>query len=214
MTSTQTTTVNSAVSSDKAISNTQEKLQALKDRVAANTIATSQPALTQAKVGESANPYMIFNITYEDAKIHWLDTVEKKGYVHCNDDGCPLCQAGNKAYNRLLLPVFNLSSRQVEVLAITDSGHPKAALPQILPVFDAVEPMMMLMSRQRNNYNVDLKPLPKNIDLGQSVIETFNNAYTSGQIKLSDVYEKCSNQELAAIPSIQVMLQCYGYTAA
>ncbi|MDF5544527.1 hypothetical protein P3707_26915, partial [Vibrio parahaemolyticus] len=155
-----TTVVSGALSPEASLNDTQKKLQTLKDRAAANTVP-SQTVLEQARVGESATPFMAFSVEHEDVNIHWIDTPEKKGYILCNGNGCPLCRAGNKAYNRLLLPVFNFSSRQVEILAITDATHPKAALPQILPVFDAVEPMMILMSRHRNSYTVDLKPIPE-----------------------------------------------------
>lgn len=211
---TTSTAVSTALSSDNASTDMQAKIQALKNRVAANTTSSSQSTLELAKVGESAIPLMLFSPEHEDVKIHWIDTAEKKGYVQCNGDDCALCHADNKAYSRLLLQVFNFGSQQVEVLAITDACNPGAALPQILPIFDAPDPMMLLMSRQRNKYTIDLKPVPQNIDLGKEKIEAFNTAYSTGQSKLSDVYEKCSNQELAAIPSIKVMLECRGYKAA
>ena len=191
----------------------QKKIKALKDRVTTYE-PPAQLTLEQLRIGESVTPCLVFTPDHEDVDIHWLDTQEKKGYVQCNGKGCPLCATGNKSYNRLLLAMLNFNSQKVEVLAISDASNPGAALPQILPVFDRTELTMMMISRQRNKYTVDLRALPENVDAGQAEIEAFNTAYSNGDLKLSSIFEKCSNEELAAIPSIKVLLQCYGITAA
>lgn len=190
----------------------QKKIKALKDRAPAY-VPSTQPALEQLRIGESVAPCLIFTADHEDVNIHWIEFPEKKGYVQCNGEACPLCATGNKSYSRLLMPVLNFNSQGVEVLAITDACNPGAALPQILPVFDRTELTMMLISRQRNKFTIDLRTLPENVDAGQAAIEAFNTAYSNGDLKLNSIFEKCTNEELAAIPSIKMLLQCYGITA-
>ena len=192
---------------------TQRKIQALKERVTKH-IPPAEQKLEQLRIGESVTPCLVFTADHEDVGIHWIDTPEKKSYVKCNGGGCLLCATGNKSYSRLLMPILNFNSQKVEVLAITDANNPGAALPQILPVFDKAELTMMMISRQRNKYTVDLRTLPENIDTCQAEIEAFNAAYSNGDLKLSSIFEKCSNDELAAIPSIKVLLQCYDISAA
>lgn len=190
----------------------QKKIKALKD-LATTYVPSTLPTLEQFRIGESVTPCLPFTPDHEKVAVHWMDTQEKKGYVQCNDDGCVLCATGNKFYIRILLAMLNFNSQKVEVLAISGDCNPGAALPQILPVFDRTELTMMLISRQRNKFTIDLRSLPENVDAGQEKIEAFNTAYTNGDLKLSSIFEKCTNEELAAIPSIKMLLQCYGITA-
>lgn len=199
-------------SESASMTEAQKKIKALKDRAAAY-VSSTQPTLTPFRINESTTPCLIFSPDHEDVDIHWIEFQEKKGYVQCNGEGCPLCATGNKSYSRLLMPVLNFNSQEIEILAITDACNPGAALPQILPVFDRTELTMMLISRQRNKFTIDLRPLPENVDAGQAKIEAFNTAYSNGDLKLNSIFEKCTNEELAAIPSIKMLLQCYGITA-
>jgi len=182
---------------------TKMNIASLKNTLVAESIDTH---LETVRPSENPTALSVFSDQIEKATIHFLEVPEKRGYVQCNGQGCVLCDAGNKQTVRILMPAYNVITRQVEVLPMSEANNPHALLPQILPAFDAVEPTLMMVSRHFNKYTVELRPTPDNIDIGQSKIEAFNTAFDKGDIKLNSIYPTCSNEELAALPSIQTML--------
>lgn len=182
---------------------TKMSIASLKSTLAAKPIDTH---LEPVRLGENATALSVFSDQFEKATIHYLELPEKRGYVQCNGQDCPLCNAGNNPTTRILIPVYHVINRQIEVLPVSEANNPHALLPQVLPAFDAIEPTLLMVTRNFNKYNVELRPTPGNIDMGQNAIEAFNTAFDNGDIKLNSIYPICTNEELAALPSIQTML--------
>ena len=204
---TDKTTIATAVTN--TISSTKMSINSLK---AASTPEPVTTGIEAVRLTETPTPICLFSDQVEKATLHYLETPEKRGYFRCNGAGCALCSAGNKPFTRILVPVYNLINREVEVLPMSEANNPHALLPQVLPVFDATEPTILMVSRQYSKYTVTLRPVLPNIDMGQSKIEAFNTAFDNGEIQLSSIYPTSTNQELAAIPSIQTMLLLNGHT--
>lgn len=48
------------------------------------------------------------------ADTHYIKSADYSGYVHCCGRGCPACAKGIRVQNKLFIPVYNLTSNQIE----------------------------------------------------------------------------------------------------
>jgi len=179
-----------------------------------NTPEPQSANLVTMRFTENPTPTCLFSDVFERVSLHYLDTPEQRGYFHCNGDDCVLCKADNKAFDRILIPGYNIMSGQVEVISISDSMTPTALLPQILVALDSEDLVINMITRKFNKYTVEVRPAHPSINMGRAKIEAFNTAFDDDVIRLESVYPTCSNEEFTAIPSINTMLVINGHLQA
>ena len=48
------------------------------------------------------------------ADVHYINSSEYSGYVHCCGSGCPACAKGLRVQTRLFIPMYNLNTNKIE----------------------------------------------------------------------------------------------------
>ena len=67
--------------------------------------------------GDTADVIFLYRNSDEmlEATVHFINNPEYKGYIHCLENGCPMCEKGYKARAKLFVPVYVLSQNGIPV---------------------------------------------------------------------------------------------------
>ena len=67
--------------------------------------------------GDTADVIFLYRNSDEmlEATVHFINNSEYKGYIHCLETGCPMCEKGYKSRIKLFVPVYVLSQNGVSV---------------------------------------------------------------------------------------------------
>jgi hypothetical protein len=83
------------------------------------------------RLGSNETALRLFTPDAVPVSLHYLNDPPFNGYLHCGGEDCPLCQAGVRREERLLLPVYDMAARAVRVLPVSKNSSPGALLPQL-----------------------------------------------------------------------------------
>ena len=164
-------------------------------------------------ITESLSFLVLFTSMIIECLVHYLKGPELQGYHHCNGDGCVLCKTGNKVKKRLLLPVYNIQTRRVEVIVMSDSLTPHALLPQLLNLFESEKNMtkrFVIISKGFDKYSfkVETKKLSK--DNREDILEAIariKEKMDDEGLDISSVIRKTSNAVLRQVESVSETLK-------
>jgi hypothetical protein len=176
-----------------------------------NDNPTASQSLEVVKLGISEIAAVPFNSDAEIVNLHYLDSPELRGFVHCNGPKCVLCRAGRKPEQRLLLPVYLPAGRVVGVLPISPSIRVGALRPQVMPVIKSGRRAVMFISKADNvKFVVTTRDLGDDMDDGAAAIKSFMPRWEAGEVKLADVFQQVDNRTLAGLPDIGGILKMKG----
>jgi hypothetical protein len=163
------------------------------------------------RLGADELPVIPFTTDVSSTKIHYCNEDEIRGYVQCNEPDCILCLIGRKQDERFLLPVYLPTQGTVGVLPISPSLQPFALLPQMLEVLQKEEQQVIFIRREgMTKFHVTTSPLTEGADTGETHIKAFLEKMESVTVDLTAVFNRLSNKQLAAVPSIAENLRLKG----
>jgi hypothetical protein len=179
--------------------------------------AGAAPApLAEIRLDQNERLVTPFTTSVVEAVIHYLDYPSFHGYVRCNRPDCLLCKIGRQPDTRDLLPVYDVVSGAVGVLAVSPNLRPHALKPQLTPVLrqlkDNQRVLVGLRKLDKMRYHVVTLPLPADADDGAQTIAGFLAQFESGAIDLGAIYPQKSNEDLAEIPEIATLVKLRGIT--
>jgi hypothetical protein len=181
------------------------------------TEAGRAPAsLAEIRLDQNERLVVPFTTNVGEVAIHYLEYPSFRGYLRCNHPQCLLCQIGQQPGARDLLPVYDVVSRAVGVLAVSPNMRTHALKPQLTPVLRQLKAnrrvLVALRKLNRMRYNVATLPLPADADDGAQVIAEFLAQFEGGAIDLGAIYQQLPNEDLAAIPEIATLVKLRGIT--
>lgn len=145
------------------------------------------------------------------ARLHYCEDPEVRGYVHCNGPKCVLCLAGRAVDERVLFPVYLPATRSVAVLPVSPASRPGSLRPQILPALRSPTRVALVIRKpdqaRFDVRKIDLKP---GMDDGAAVIKAFLKRYESGEVDLESIYVRMPDRELASISGVAAILAFKG----
>jgi len=154
---------------------------------------------------------LLFTSTTVLAKLHYNDEPEARGYVHCNSEGCVLCRLGRTAEEKALLPVYLPVQDTIGVIAISPTSRPGALRPQLLPLLRSGKRLVVFIKKaDRMTFQVGSKEVDPTVYQCDRLIEDFERRLEAGEIDLTSVYPRLSNDALAKVPGIATMLLLKG----
>lgn len=139
--------------------------------------------------------------------VHWWDGTNR-GYYQCNGGDCILCRIGRGRQQKHLLPLYDVMSQTVGVLAISEAKGPNALRPKLMEMLEVAKAnpgktlLVTIRAATSAIYSVHWSDLPPGADDGRSVIKDFAERLQAGTVQLGSVYQKLSNEELASLPDI------------
>src|SRR5262249_49466669 len=83
-------------------------------------------SLAEIRLDQNERLVAPFTTSVVEAVVHYLDYPSLRGYVRCNGPDCLLCKIGRQPDTRDLLPVYDVVSRAVGVLAVSPNLRPAA----------------------------------------------------------------------------------------
>lgn len=171
-------------------------------------VVTAEPgkSLELVRIGSDEMAIVPFTADSEAVDLHFCSETDINGYVLCNGADCVLCRIGRKKDQRLLLPVFLPAAGCVGILAVSRSLRSFALLPQIASVLKSDRPMVMFVTRDAAKYTVSTVEMPKDVDDGEAAIKHFLDDYAAGLHKLSAVYPRIDNEQLASVAEVGRMM--------
>ena len=173
--------------------------------------AVAQPALPQVRFNRNETAVGFVTSYIEQVIIHFSEDLGH--YVQCNGDVCFNCQSGNGKVDKILHPVFLPQTNSFGVLAISPDNRPKALLPQIQDTVIRGKTTLAFITREQGDfYSVTKGQAENGLNLDQSRIDQLLAQIDSGEVVLSDVYPKVSNEELAQSPEVVRMLELKGFS--
>ena len=154
---------------------------------------------------------MPFTSTSVLAKLHYIDEAEARGYVHCNGADCVLCRLGRPAEERALLPVYLPAQQAIGVISISPSSRPGALRPQLLPLLRSGKSLVVFIKKaDPMNFAVGSSEVGPAAFRCDRLIEDFQRKLEAGELDLTSVYPRLSNEALARVPGINAMLRLKG----
>jgi len=163
------------------------------------------------RLGPNEVAFRLFTADATPVTLHYLDAPGYGTYVQCPGDDCPLCQAGVRKEERLLIPVYDMLSRSVRALSVSRSSSPGSLFPQLLPALRMEKPQALLASKpDRMTFRVATREIGAGVDDGSSAIERFLRRWRAGAIDLASVYPRYEPRVLAEIPAVASMLSLKG----
>ena len=173
--------------------------------------------LQVARIDENERLFVPFTTAMSRVSVHYLDTKSTRGYIRCNGDDCLLCGVGRKHDRRDLLPVYDVCEEAVTILAISPSLRQRALRPQIQPVLERVvggeSPFLLIVSKAgTTDFSVSTAELPANASNGAALIATFLRQVEANEIDLTAVYNRLSNDVIAEIPEVAILMAAKGIT--
>jgi hypothetical protein len=156
-------------------------------------------------------PVIPFTSNSALAKLHYLDEAERRGYVHCNGADCVLCRLGRPAEERALLPVYLPAQRAIGVISISPSSRPGALRPQLLPLLRSGKSLVLFIRKiDQMNFAVGSSEVDPGDFRCDGLIQDFQRKLEAGELDLTSVYPRLSNEALARVPGINAMLRLKG----
>jgi len=144
-------------------------------------------------------------------KLHFNDEPEIRGYVHCNGEGCALCRLGRPKEERALLPVYLPAQGTIGVIPISPSSRPGALRPQLLPLLRSEKKLVVFIKKaDQLTFSVGSSEMDPKDHRGDRRIEDFQKKLEAGELDLTSVYPRMSNEALARVPGIGTMLTLKG----
>ena len=171
-------------------------------------------SLELVRLGQDETSVILMTKEGEEVSIHFVEDPEIHAYVHCNGDGCVLCQVGKKPSDRFLLPVYLPGSQSIGVLSMPTGKRPKALMPQIQYFLKAGKPMVLWITKSRFDYEVSSKELEPGMDDGAAVIKRFQELAEEKPTELGQVYPRIENEQLQLLPEISRLLALKGGLAS
>jgi hypothetical protein len=160
------------------------------------------------RLSQDETPVIPFTTDGSLVKLHYCDDPETRSYVHCNGNGCLLCRIGRNQDERLLLPVYVVTTRSIAVLPISPTSRPGALRPQIMPILRSGRRVAMLIRRiDRVAFRVGTVELQDGMDDGAEVIADFVARWGAGQVDLTTVYPRLDNHDLAGLAGVAALMQ-------
>jgi hypothetical protein len=154
---------------------------------------------------------MPFTSTSALVKLHYNDEPEARGYVHCNGTDCVLCRLGRPVEERALLPVYLPAQGTIGIIPISPSSRPGALRPQLLPLLRSGKRLVVFVKKpDQMNFTVGSKEVDPTVYRCDRLIEDFQRKLEAGELDLTSVYPRLSNEALAKVPSIGTMLLLKG----
>jgi hypothetical protein len=152
-----------------------------------------------------------FTSTSAVVKLHYIDEREARGYVHCNGEGCVLCRLGRPVEVRALLPVYLPAQGTIGIIPISPSARPGALRPQLLPLLRSGKSLVVFIRKaDQMNFTVGSKEVDTAVYRCDRLIEDFQRKLEAGELDLTSVYPRLSNEALAKVPGIGTMLLLKG----
>lgn len=176
-------------------------------------VASAQD-LSLVRLDQNERLVIPFTMSMVRVRIHYLESAAVHGYVHCNGEGCVLCQVGRQVDERDLLPVYDPIAKAVAVLSVSPNLRPHALRPQVAPILKAMRDgsraILAIRRIDPMRFKVNALPLPDGADDGAGVIKDFLRHFDQGEIDLRSVYLTIDNAELKNIPEIAMTLKLKG----
>jgi len=166
------------------------------------------------QLGPNQTAFRLFTTDAERVRLHYLADGGITGYAQCTGEDCPLCQAGVKLEERVLLPVFDMMARQVRILSMSKSSTPGALYPQILTVVEQDRPVALLVNKpDRMTFRVATRDLGPGVYDGANEVKQFLQQWEAGAIDITSVYPRYDRRVLADLPAVAAMLSLKGLTS-
>lgn len=167
--------------------------------------------LRTVKLGKEPTALILFTGEFEPATLHFEGDEAVWSYIPCPGGGCPICFLGSAPQQFYLLPVFNVESRQVEVLRISSHRGPDSLSGGLKPHLKdpQIAEKIFLVSRLFKRFKIEVRPLAENADRGAQVILAFKTAWEGG-LKLIDAFPKMSPSEIAEVERVRRKLDAIG----
>ena len=166
------------------------------------------------------NPVVLTVFTQEltELKTHFVNE-SKIGEVRCNqasESRCVLCDIGNGAAARYLLPVYVVSDDEVQVLAITATCRPYSLGPQLAAEFEKGELDKRFLQISKTGYRFAVKSMPasEGSEMGEVVIKRFCEELDAGKIELKRAIPVYGNKQLLDVPEIERVATAMGISRA
>jgi len=142
--------------------------------------------------------------------VHYLDG-DANRYYQCGGIGCLLCRAGRKLEKHGLMPVWVPCLSAVAILPMKMTLRPGALIPQMKRVLDSGVPSIAFIQKTGwGKFEVTSRPLTPTDNSGAVKIEKFKADREAGKFSVADLYEKLSDEQILAIPQIELMLRLKG----
>jgi len=180
--------------------------------------AGAAPAsLEEIRLTQNERLLIPFTSSIEEIDLHYLDYPSMRGYTRCNGAGCLLCRIGRTTDKRDLLPVYDVISQTVGVLPVSPNIRPQALRPQLSPVMSKVASgaILLLAVQKLDNYRFSVTELPlqDGADDGAEKIAQFRERCDAGNVSLASIYQQMSNELLATLPEVAIMMKAKGVSA-
>jgi hypothetical protein len=172
-----------------------------------------QKPLEQVRFNGREVAVMPFTSTTVLAKLHYQDEPEVRGYVHCNGEVCVLCRLGRPVEERALLPVYLPLQDMIGVIAVSPSSRPGALRPQLLPLLQSGKRLVAFIKKaDQLTFTVGSREVDPSACRCNELLEDFERKLKAGEIDLTTVFPRLSNEALAKAPGVAAMLQLKGVT--
>jgi len=154
---------------------------------------------------------ILFTSTIAVVKLHFNDEPEARGYVHCNGTDCALCRLGRPVEERALLPVFLPMQEKIGIIPISPSSRSGALRPQLLPLLRSEKRLVVFIKKaDQMTFKVGSSVVDHQAFGCVPLIEDFQRKLEAGEIDLTSVYPRQTNEAMARVPGINRMLQLKG----
>ncbi|WP_145098309.1 hypothetical protein [Anatilimnocola aggregata] len=126
-----------------------------------------------------------------------------------------LCRVGIKVTLQSLLPIYDVTVRNVGVLEIRPDSRPGALLPQVREMLkhfmSRKNPLVVTVQKTAAyDYSLNWVPLPPGADDGASSIRIFGERFEKGELDIASVYQRITNELLATYPEIAASMNVLG----
>lgn len=171
--------------------------------------------LQRVRIGKDEKAFTFFTAKGDDVPLHYLNEDPVNDFTECKVDDCLLCLAGKKASPYLLLPVFDLSAKQVAVLMVKSERRPGSLLAEIQKALkptntSIASPTTVLISKS-DKYTFDVSAVAEaEAEPDASILEAvkkFVAKHEAKEVDLKSILATPSDGQLRAIDSISQMLK-------
>lgn len=190
----------------------QETIARLKDLTRDIIIQPTLSGVSIVSIANSKVPVVLFTTHNETVVLHYVEDQEDRGhYMQCSGDDCILCDIGIYKVNKMLIPVYDVKTRKIGLLSVTESNRPDALLPKIIVGFQkAVQSekyIKMIIESKRDGryttYEASYKILDKVEQSVLNAIDLFNTDVIANEVPLGSIYPVKTRNELLQIPKIR-----------
>lgn len=146
------------------------------------------------------------------AKVHWVELETGLSCVVCNGPGCVLCRIKKSKQDRILWPLYNPISGDIEVLSFPKCAYPGSIYPQVKDILKRPElpELLIIEQTKKSHYTISSRGPRPGQDLGKSVIERFLDDHRQSPIPLDQIFRHIPNDELEFDSKVQRALEIFG----